>query len=146
MAQLRDGHPTRLFFDNAPNIHLWVKSCTPPGIDGGGENDTTTMENERWRTRQPKVLITLTPLSANVAYDPVIYDEILSVINVNQIITVEFSDGSTVSFYGWLNSFTPGEHSEGEQPTADIEVIPSNQDNSFNEVDPNYVATGTGTP
>lgn len=146
MSRLNEGHPTRFYLDNAPNVNFWVKSCTPPGLDGGGENDTTTMENERWRTRQPKVLITLTEMTANVAYDPVVYDELLSVINVNQIITVEFSDGSTVSFWGWLNSFTPNEHVEGEQPTADVQVIPSNQDNSGNEVDPDYVATGTATP
>lgn len=143
---LRDGHATRIYFDLAPTVQFWEKSVTPPGLDGGGENDTTTMHNVRWRTRQPKKLITLTEVSASCAYDPAVYDSILNIINVNQWITVEFSDGSTVSFYGWLNQFTPNDISEGEQPTADIQIIPSNQDNSGNEVNPDYVAGGTGTP
>lgn len=147
MARLTDGHPTRIYFDLAPTIKLWEKAVTPPGIDGGGENDTTVMDNSRWRTRQPKHLITLTEMTATCAYDPEIYDSILSIINVNQLITVEFPDGSTLTFYGWLNSFTPSENTtEGEQPTAEVSIIPSNQDDDGNEVNPDYVATGTATP
>lgn len=146
MSRIDDGHSTKIYFDLDADVAFWEKTVTPPGIDGGGENDTSTMHNTRWRTRAPKHLQTLTEMSANCAYDPEVYDSILNMINRNQIIIVEFPDGATLEFWGWLNSFEPGENSEGEQPTADVTIIPSNQDNAGNEVAPNYTAPpGTAT-
>ena len=109
----------------------WVK------IDMGGENDTTTMRNEHWRTRQPKKLKTLTNMSVTGAYDAELYDDaqILALIGVNQEITVTFPDLDTLVFWGWLDKFTPGEISEGSQPTATLEIIPSNQDDSNPQVE-----------
>jgi hypothetical protein len=140
MSILNDGHPTLVSFSLNPTIEFKEKTVTPPGIDGGGENDTTTMRNEAWRTRQPKSLKTLSEFSMTCAYDPVLYDSILAMVNVNQQITVTFPDESEVEFWGWLNAFTPNEVSEGEQPTAEIAVIPSNQDNSGVEQPPVYTA------
>ena len=124
--QLNDGHQTLISFASDPDVLFTEKTVTPPGVDGGGEIDTSTMENSTWRTRNPKALVTLSPASMTVAYDPACYSEIIALVNVNNLITVTFPDGSTVAFYGWLNTFTPGEHVEGEQPTAEIEIIPSN--------------------
>lgn len=146
MARIDDGHSTKIYFDLAPNILFYEKEVTPPGVDGGGENDTTTMHNVTWRTRAPKHLKTLTEMASTVAYDPAVYDDVVSMININQLIIVEFPDGSTLEFWGWLNSFEPGSNTEGEQPTADVTIIPSNQDSSGNEIAPNYTAPpGTST-
>lgn len=133
MGRLNDGHPTSLTFSAAPSgfsLVMQEKSVTPPGIDGGGENDTTTMRNSVFRTKQPKVLKTLSEGSATVAYDTELYEDALAMINVNQQITVSFPDTSTYQFWGWLNSFIPGEIVEGTQPTAEINIVPSNQDNA----------------
>lgn len=142
MGIMRDGFSTVVDFADNPNISLRMheKEVTPPGIDGGGENDTTTMRNTAWRTRQPKYLKTLTPANFNAAYDAAVYDDIVAACNQNQLITVTFPEGDTLAFWGWLNTFTPNASVEGEQPTAECEVIPSNQDNSGNEVEPNYTA------
>ena len=140
MAFLNDGHSTTYEFSVAPSVLFREKEVTPPGIDGGGPNDTTTMRNVEWRTRQPKALKTLTESAVTVSYDPAVYDDILAMINVNQLITLTFSDGSTLAFWGWFNNFTPGACVEGEQPTADCTVVPSNQDSNSDEVAPVYAA------
>lgn len=140
---LTDGHPTRVtFYALGTGVTLLAKEkeVTPPGFDGGGENDTTTFRNEVFRTRQPKKLITLTNGSLTVQYDPAIYDQILSLINVNGVIRTDFSDGSAIEFWGWLNNFTPNNIVEGAMPTAACTIIASNQDDSGNEIGPDYQA------
>ena len=140
MARLRDGHPTTIAFANFPSVLFWEKTVTPPGIEGGGENDTTTMRNSVWRTRQPKKLKTLSNSTFTAAYDPAVYEDILDMIQDNQLITVTFSDGATLAFWGWVDSFVAGEIREGEQPMATITIIPSNEDDDANEVAPVYTA------
>jgi hypothetical protein len=143
MAYLTDGHQTLITFDalgSGVTILLKETSVTPPGIDAGGENDTTTMRNETWRTKQPKALKTLTDGTITFQYDPAIYDQILTIIGVNGLITVTFSDDSTLDFYGWLNNFTPGECVEGSMPTATGTIIASNQTDAGVETDPDYTA------
>ena len=139
MSRIDDGHPTRVTFSiNASDIVLlvWEKEVTPPGIEGGGANDTTTMRNEVWRTRAPKKLKTLTDGSLVAAYDPLVFNEIVGMINVNQQILVTYPDGTGVTFWGWINSFTPNNIVEGEQPTADLVLMPSNQNQSGVETAP----------
>jgi len=137
MARIDDGFSTTI---SLGGVVLWEKSITPPSIDGGGENDTTTMRNSNWRTRAPKKLKTLGESSFTAAYDPAAYTSLLSQINVNQSITITFANGATLQFWGWLNSFEPSEVQEGEQPEATVTIIPSNQDASGNEVAPVYTA------
>jgi len=140
MSRIDDGHPTLMTFAEDASISLWEKSVTPPGVEGGGENDTTTMHNSIWRTKSPKQLKTLTPASATAAYDPAVYDEIIAMLNVNQAITITFADASTLVFWGWIDVFAPGEAVEGAQPTADLTIIPSNQDADGDEIAPDYSA------
>lgn len=140
MAIINDGHATLVTFADFPDVSFKEKTVTPPGIEGGGPNDTSTMHNLIWRTRQPKKLKTLTEGSMTAAYDPVVYDDIVAMINENQLITVTFADGSTVTFWGWLDSFIPGEAEEGSQPTAEVKFVPSNQNDVGDEVAPVYAA------
>jgi hypothetical protein len=140
MSRIDDGHSTKVSFADNPSISLWEKEVTPPGVSGGGENDTTTMHNTTWRTRSPKQLKTLSECSFTAAYDPAVYDDIVSMCNNNQLITVTFADGSTLQFWGWLDDFSPSAAVEGEQPTADVTIIPSNQNDAGTEVAPVYAA------
>jgi len=142
MSRIDDGHPTYIDFENAPSqgLLIWEKEVTPPGLDGGGPNDTTTMRNVSWRTRAPKHLISLTAGSFTAAYDPEAFEILLDQLNVNQLITVTFPNGDTYAFYGWLNNFTPNTVVEGEQPTATCSIEPSNQNASGVETDPVYTA------
>jgi len=146
MPRLDDGHSTKISFSADSSVEFYEKEVTPPGIDGGGPNDVTTMRNLKWRSMSPKKLKTLTDMSATVAYDPLVLNpstgSVFGLVNVNNEITVTFADGSTLKFWGWLNSFRPGSSREGDQPVAEIVVHPSNHDNASPpaEQDPVYGA------
>lgn len=124
--RLDDGYQTLIAFAADADVDLWEKTVQPPGVEGGDEVDTTTMHNETWRSRAARALKTLTNSSMTVAYDPAVYDQILSLINVNGWITVHFPDGSTLDFVGFLKNFTPNDLSEGAQPEATCEIVPTN--------------------
>lgn len=136
MSRIDDGFSTTISFSEDSDVQMWEKEVTPPGVSGGGENDTSTMRNTAWRTKAPKSLKSLSECSFSAAYDPAVFDEIVAMVNVNQLITITFPDGSTLEFWGWLDEFTPGANTEGEQPTADVTIIPSNQDDSLVETAP----------
>lgn len=144
MAIQEDGFSTTISFSaggSGIEVFMEEKTVAPPGISGGGANDVTTMRNTAWRTNAPKQLKTLTNSTITVAWDPAIYDEILAILIVNQLLTITFPDGATVDFWGWLDEFTPGDQEEGEQPTADIVIIPSNRNEAGEEVGPDYTAS-----
>ena len=141
MARIDDGHSTTISFGTGPSgtgpgITMWEKEVTPPGMDGGGENDTSTMRNTLYRTKSPKSLISLTEMSITVSYDTDIYNDVIEMINTNQEITITFPDTSTLVFWGWLDKFTPAAVVEGEQPTAEIAIVCSNQDADGDEIAP----------
>ena len=148
--KIDDGFSTTVdIFDDPEDVtplatlRIWEKTVTPPGVQGGGPNDTTTMRNTRWRTRAPKKLLTLSTMSVTAAYDPEVYETILSIIQINKWLVVNFADGSRLGFWGWLDEFTPNEVSEGEQPDADVTFEPSNQDADGEEAEPVYYGAGS---
>lgn len=134
--RIDDGFKTLIAFSLASSVLMYEKSVTPPGIAAGGATDTTTMRNTAWRTRAPKKLKSLENSSIVVAYDPAVYDQIAAMISKNQSITITFPDNSTLVFWGWIDTFTPNEITEGEQATANVTIIPSNMDASKAEVAP----------
>jgi len=145
MSRIDDGFKTTIAFGSQPSgtgpeITFWEKTVTPPGMDAGGANDTTTMRNTLYRTKAPKQLITMTDMTLTVSYDAVFYDDILAMIKDNQLITITWPDTATLAFYGWLDKFIPGEVAEGAQPTAVITIVPSNQDENGDEIAPDYTA------
>lgn len=137
-----DGHPTRVTFSASSSAALlfYEREVTPPGVSAGGENDTTTMRNTQWRTKAPKQLFSLTPMTEVAKYDPAIYDEMVSMIGVNQQVTITFPDESTLVFWGWVDEFTPNALTEGTMGTANVTIIPSNQNASQVETAPVYTA------
>jgi hypothetical protein len=142
MARITDGHRTLISFQLAPSLKIWQVDVTPPGLDAGGANDVTVMENLRYRTFMPKHLVTLTEAGATVQYDPIFYNDLVEMIGINQLCFVTFPDGSSVEFWGWLDKITPNAAKEGEPPTATMRVIPSNMDDTtdpFEEVAPLYL-------
>jgi len=143
MAWINDGFPTTVDFGNEPSgvtLYIEEREVTPPSIDMGGENDTTTMRNTTWRTKQPKKLKTLGEASTVCKYDPAIYDQILAMIGVNTLITITFPDSSTYVFRGWIDKFTPNAITEGEMATANITIIAANQTAAGVETAPVYSA------
>ncbi len=136
--RLDDGFSTIVTLENIPTVKMYEKEVTPPGFTGGGPIETTTMRNTAWRTAAPRQLKTLSPVTMNVAYATESLPIIREQIGVNQLITVTFPDASLMSFYGWIESFTPGANKEGDQPTAAVNVHPSNRNPAGDEVAPFY--------
>ena len=140
MARLDDGHSTTVTFADTPTVKFWEKEVTPPGMDAGGPIDTTTMLNTLYRTFAPKSLITMTPLTETAAYSVGVFSDILNSIKLNQLITVTFPDSSTVAFWGFVDKFTPNALVEGEQPTAEVVIQPTNQNAAGVETAPVVIA------
>lgn len=138
--KLIDGYQSLITFSTEPAINLWEKQVTPPPVEGGEPIDQTTMHNIRWRSQAPRSLINLGQSQMVVAYDPGALTAIIEMINLVQTITVAFSDGSTIAFYGWLRSFTPAALVEGTQPEATCIIEPGDQD-----ADPLVLDSAAGT-
>lgn len=138
-SALEDGFSVKIAFAADPDVSLWEKSVQPPGVDGGEQIDVTTMFNTDWRTFAPRSLKSLTELSIVAAYDPAVYDQIVALINDNGWITVHFPDGSKLDFVGYLKNFAPQALQEGQQPTANCSIVPTNMLAGV-ETDPVYTA------
>jgi hypothetical protein len=130
--KLCDGFASLVMFAADTDISLWVKSVTPPSVDGGDSIDITDMHNTTFRTMCARSLLTLGELSFTAAFDPDAYDETITIINLNDSITVHFPDLSTLDFWGFLRMFEPQEMSEGDQPVANCTVTATNFDTTNN--------------
>ena len=126
-TKLDDGQATRLTFATDPDVSIWEKAVQPPSLSGGGAIETTTFLNTVYRTRAPKSLLSLEDMSFTAAYAPSVYNDMIAMMNVNQLITITFSDASSLAFYGFVDEFAPQEVAEGEQPEAECTVIPTLQ-------------------
>ncbi len=123
---LREGAPTLISLTGSGVTFAEIE-VTPPGVDGGGGNDTTTLA-DTLRTMYPKKTKTITKPTLKVAYDPLVYRTIMTSVNIIQLIIVTFPDARKLSFYGWLDVFKPEAMRHGERPVAEIEIVVSNQD------------------
>ena len=131
--KLDEGFSTKIAFSRLPTVSFWEKTVQPPGADGGEPVETTTMHNLAWRTMNPRVLVTLSPHTTKVAYDPNVYNQIVNtLINAKGAVTVKFSDGSTLDYFGYLQKFEPDQIEEGKQPEATITIVPTNFDYANN--------------
>lgn len=139
MAFIYDGYSTQIgLYDNSNNlltVFMRIKTVTPPELDGGGPLDTADMTNRRMRTQAPKSLLTSGPMKCSVFWDPFIYSQFLQApaagyLQRNVKMILKFPDNSGLSFWGWVDKFTPPEHKEGEEPMADLTVLPSHRTNA----------------
>lgn len=131
--KLEDGFRTLIAFAEAPDVCLFEKQVTPPGVDGGDAIDITDMHNEEWRTFASRALKSLTSGSMTVHYDPDAYESILGLINVVGWISVHFPDGKILNFVGFLQTFAPGALVEGNPPEATCSFTPTNYLNGAEE-------------
>ena len=95
----------------------------------GDFKNNTTMHNIRVRTKTPPKLVDVTNAPGVCQYDPAVLHVILhTILGVNDQITYEFEDGSTIVIWGALKSFLPQQLVENQTPLADFEVVPTNYD------------------
>lgn len=123
------GYQARMGFSLMPAVPFWVISSSPPGLDGGAPVPTSTEENLAVHTFSPRGLTTITPIEGECAYDPVSIDTVrTTLINKRGTVTYTFPDGTTVTFYGYLQHFKPGKLDENGRPTASFSIQPTNWD------------------
>lgn len=140
MGVLRDGHPTKITMGTPASAKFYFKTVTPPGWSGGGGNSSTHMGNVRYRTQKPKKLLTINDIEGTCSYEVVALDTIDDALQLNQLFTVEFEDGDKIKVWGWLEEFVPQENKEGDQPTAKVKIMISNENASGVETGPVYEA------
>lgn len=128
--RLRDGHASTIAFAAAPAVSFWEKSTKPPGVDGGDPIDTLTHFNTVWRPKRPRSLKSLSDVTVTAAYDPAVMTQIIGLVNVENAITIEWHDGSTVAFWGYLRTVEFSELTEGAQPELTATITPTNVDPS----------------
>lgn len=134
--KLPDGYQSLVTFALDAALKIFEKTITPPGFDGGDAIEQTTMHNVALRTFAPRSLKTVTEMTFTGAYDPAVYADGLGIavaINRADTITVTWTDGSTLAFFGYLRLFDPGELVEGEMPEATVTITPTNVDSAGNE-------------
>jgi hypothetical protein len=143
MGILKDGIGSRISI-NIGNAFYAEIEITPPEVDGRGGIDMTSLRNRGWITMAPKSLKALNAMTARVQYDPIMYGVVIGILQRNRQMSVTFPDGGVLTFWGWIDKFTPEGMSEGNKPTATLTIQPSNLDQQCNEVGPSY-ASGQST-
>lgn len=124
---LRTPFATKITLGDDPDISFFEKVVKPPAVIGGDMINQTTMFNTAWRTKWPKTLKELGPVTGSAAYEPAVFSQIIAQINSNQEITVTFPDTDTLVFYGALTLFDPQDldQEESDQPIANYEIMPT---------------------
>ena len=140
-TKIADGFSSKITITSDPNIDFWEKQVTPPAVEGGDPVEQTTMFNSTWRTALPPDLKSLESVTATVAYDPEVYNQIIAIINANTTITVTWPDGSTLAFFGWLRRFEPAALVDADQPEATVTFEVSNLDPSDVRIEAGPVMT-----
>ena len=140
---LKDGFSTTVNITGA-GVTFFEIETQPPGLDGGEPINITTMRNTALRTRAPRHLYDVTPVSIRAAYDPTVIDTIKSIINSNRSIVTTMPDGATITWWGYLQRFIPEPNREGQQPVAAITLVPTNLNGTGVETAP-VVVEGSGT-
>ena len=144
---MEDGFPTTISFTgiNVENEgdpqNFCVKSLTPPAYVMGGANDVSCMSNTAFRTKASKKLIAVADITVAGYYNAALYTDLLAQLGVNQEIVITFppvggAAAQTLTLYGFLDSFTPGNHEEGSAPEATLVIVVSNRDANGDEIAP----------
>lgn len=148
MANLDCGFPTTIVWTAFSSIVFDAISITPPGISTGGGVEQTSQANTTWRTMKPRKLLSLSDATVTVRYDAAIFDtgEAVALVGTNDEITVTFADLSTLVFWAWADSFTPGALNEEDEVEAEVTIIASNLNASSAETGPVYAAAPAPSP
>lgn len=128
--KLEDGFSSRYAFNANENVSFWEKEVTPPGLDLGDAIGTSTMQNLQYRTKAKRQLIDVTDGSITVAYNPLAFSEIVTMMSAadGDAITIWWPDLSNLTFFGFLKSFEPQGLTEGGHPESSVVIVVTNWD------------------
>lgn len=135
--KLEDGFKCVITFARYPALAVWEIDTGSPGYDGGEPINTTTQHNVKWRTMSPRHLMTMTPFDVKYAWDPHVYITLQDMINVPDAVTELYPDGSTLSYYAFVQKVVKDQLVEGTMPTGTMTIVPTNYDPTADvEADP----------
>lgn len=136
---LEEGAQALITFALDTNIELWEIEVQPPGWDNGDSINVTTQHNLVVQTKAPRKLKEVTNSTLMVAYDPICEVSCKAAIGRRDTVTYTWPDGSTDAQFGYMKSFIPQALKHGEFPTANVEIVYTNLDSSFDEQVPVHV-------
>lgn len=143
--KLGDGQGTQIVLDGYETISLWEKSVSPPSVKADQFIDTSTHRNVKWRTMHPRKLLTVGPVAGKCKYDPVLYQTIKNIMNVNLAVTLWFTTGASLAFFGALTEFSPDALEEGKDGEASYVITPTMMDPSDCSESDFVYTPGSGT-
>ncbi len=147
---LFDGFSTLLnitFQSSNVLLYLVEREVTPPSLEVGSI-DITTMRSGYLRHTAAKQLVTVGNLKVMAMYDPAVYGQLLTIVTDTYgagrpppsrvrntrlrmgqtgLMQVLFPDASTLSFWGFIDKITPSTHKEGEFPSMELDIVPTNR-------------------
>lgn len=143
---LQNGFRTLIAIDGVSALFEEV-SMTPVGLQADDAVEQTSMRNGNWRTFAGGALLTATEINLTVHYAVGAYAQLAPFLRRNRFVTIFMPDGSIISLYAIVTSFTPSEHTINEKPTATLVLTPSNltTSNPPGELGPVYVSGTTTT-
>lgn len=145
--KLKDGFSTRIAHSLAPTVAFWVKSLTPPSLDGGDPVEQKTMHSVLYEQVAPRTLVKTGPVVYKVAYDPIVWSTLPALINKKGSATIQFSNTATVTSWAYIQKFDPGEVVDGTQPDGTVTIVTTNTDPSDDsEAGPVYTAPTGSVP
>lgn len=107
-------------------------SLAAPSIEGGDEINTTTTGNSTHRTKQARTLMENGNFSCTAFFEATEWDTISALVNTNSVCVLTVPGAGTLTFWGFLKTYTPqesGDGSDGWQVQCDIVVTNRNGSN-----------------
>ena len=136
MAYALEGLGTTISIGSSSICYVSIAGL---GIDGGERLEATCLSNSDWRTYLPQTLVDVPNLTFTAAYEPSEFAALVAEVNVNQQITINFAAPlGSITFWGFLKSFTPDEGTYGQRWTATGEIAVTNMNASNIETGPTY--------
>lgn len=143
--QIPDGYQSLFAFNRKPTLGFWEKQVKPPGIDGGEPIDNTTMLNTVWHVMRARKLKKRESIVLQAAFDPSAITDYINLVNVEDAGTVIFPDGTTETYWCYLQKIEFGELKIGEMPELTATIVVTNYDPTAHVEAGSVLASITGT-
>lgn len=134
--KMDNGYKITVTIGVDPDISVWEKTITPPGLDQGDMIDTTTQHNaDGVRSMAFRAFTTITEGSMEVGFNENYLTQIKSVIGVNTTLTFTLPNLGTIAAFGGVRTFEPTGLTDGEHPTATMALAITNTDPETGDIE-----------
>jgi hypothetical protein len=127
-----EGFPTTITLTDA-GVTFWEKTVEPLVSDGGEPVNTTSMRNVKVRTFSPRHLYQVDPVEITALYDGSFYSTLQNTssgINKNQQIVTTLPDGTTITWWGYIQKAKFDAMEEGKEPLVHLTLVHTGRNNS----------------